>query len=105
MADDARDITYFNVRFTPEANRLVRSSRRGLPQRGSLSERVRRSLEGVDLERVSLLKRRRGGQKTPMTQVGLPGDLFRRSKDVAALRQCSLNCLVNSAVLEHFGTS
>lgn len=101
--DDSK--MYFNVRFTPEVNELVRSSERGLPKRGSLSERVKDSLEGVDLERVTLVEVCRGGDKTPMTQIGLPAKLFRRSKEVATAREVSLNRLVNSAVVEHYRSS
>lgn len=87
------EMSYVNVRFTREVNGLIRRGKK----RGDMSRRVAGALSSVDLAEVALIARR-GECHGRMTQVVVPGPLKRRGKEVAAARQCSLNCLVNSAL-------
>lgn len=103
-ARDASGIRYFNVRFTDEADRLVR---RRFKYHGDLSEAVEKSLAGLDesLPICNLRRSTKGARKAMKapTQIGLPVPLFSQCREFCARRACSMNALINSAIVFHYG--
>lgn len=75
--------------------------RRKMRKHGDMSAFVRQSLEGVDLHAIELI--RFHGKKvvstTKATQVVMPVSLRKRLQEVAPERGCSMNELLNSAVI------
>lgn len=92
---------YFNVRFTNEVGRVVRRQR--LWRRGDLSRRVVQAVCAVDLKNVALLDLGPSQSKEAMTQVSVPDAVSASLREWAVSRNCSVNRLINSAVLTYYG--
>jgi hypothetical protein len=59
-------------------------------------------VSSVDLTQVTLLDLGPRQKKEAMTQVSVPEDVFANLKTLAVDRDCSVNQLVNSAILAYF---
>ena len=92
-------IVYRNIRFSAKVDRCLRRRWR---MHGDLSIRVREALDGVNLLDVELLKV--DSRRVHATQVGVFNSQWIVAHEVARLRGCSVNTLVNSAVWAAFGT-
>lgn len=93
----SKSVKYLNVRFLERADSLIR---RRLRHQGDLSVSVQRCMRSVDLGQLPLENMQRGA-KRPATQVGLPVPMWEAARTVCAERKCSLNALINSAILHH----
>jgi len=91
-------IVYRNIRFSAKVDRCLRRRWR---MHGDLSIRVREALDGVNLRDVELLEV--DSRRVHATQVGVFESAWVVASEVARLRGCSLNTLVNSAVWAAFG--
>lgn len=89
-----------SVRMTPDADVIFRGAVE-MYYSGALSERLVAILETVDLRRVPLpeLPRGRPRKTNKQTSFVIPSRVWTELKKVAKERQCSLNELVNGAVL------
>ena len=98
------DLRYFTVRFCDDTDRLVR---RRFRYHGDLSEAVGRSLTRLDetLPIYNMRLRANGVRrviKAP-TQIGLPKALYLKCREFCKQRACSMNALINSAILFYYG--
>jgi hypothetical protein len=93
-------IVYRNIRFSAKVDRCLRRRWR---MHGDLSMRVREALENVELFDVELLDM--DCSRVHAMQVGVFNTQWVVAREVALLRGCSLNTLVNSAVWAAFGES
>jgi hypothetical protein len=91
-------IVYRNIRFSAKVDRCLRRRWR---MHGDLSIRVREALKNVDLFDVELLDM--DCSRVHAMQVGVFNTQWVVAREVARLRGCSLNTLVNSAVWAAFG--
>src|ERR1035441_7448850 len=91
-------IVYRNIRFSAKVDRCLRRRWR---MHGDLSIRVREALINVDLFDVELLNM--DCSRVHAMQVGVFNTQWVVAREVARLRGCSLNTLVNSAVWAAFG--
>ena len=91
-------IVYRNIRFGAKVDRCLRRRWR---MHGDLSIRVREALKNVDLSDVELLEV--DCSRVHAMQVGVFNTQWVVAREVARLRGCSLNTLVNSAVWAAFG--
>jgi hypothetical protein len=91
-------IVYRNIRFIAKVDRCLRRRWR---MHGDLSMRVREALRNVDLFDVELLEV--DYSRVHAMQVGVFNSQWIVAREVARLRGCSLNTLVNSAVWAAFG--
>ena len=91
-------IVYRNIRFSAKVDRCLRRRWR---MHGDLSIRVREALKNVDLFEVKLLEV--DCSRVHAMQVGVFNTQWVVAREVARLRGCSLNTLVNSAVWAVFG--
>ena len=92
------EIVYRNVRFNEKVDRCLRWRWK---RHGDLSIRVREALDGVNLSDVELLEV--DCSRVHAMQVGVFNTQWVVAREVARLRGCSLNTLVNSAVWAAFG--
>jgi hypothetical protein len=92
------EIVYRNVRFNEKVDRCLR---RRWKRHGDLSIRVREALDGVNLGDVELLNV--DCSRVHAMQVGVFESVWIAAHEVARLRGCSVNTLVNSAVWAAFG--
>jgi hypothetical protein len=92
------EIVYRNVRFNERVDRCLR---RSWKRHGDLSIRVREALDGVNLRDVELLDV--DCSRVHAMQVGVFTSMWIAVHEVARLRGCSVNTLVNSAVWAAFG--
>ena len=93
-------IVYRNIRFSAKVDRCLRRRWR---MHGDLSMRVREALENVELFDVELLDL--DCSRVHAMQVGVFNTQWVVAREVARLRGCSLNTLVNSAVWAAFGVA
>ena len=93
------EIVYRNVRFNEKVDRCLR---RRWKRHGDLSIRVREALDKVNLHDVELLNV--DCSRVHAMQVGVFESVWFAAHDVARLRGCSVNTLVNSAVWASLGT-
>ena len=93
------EIVYRNIRFSAKVDRCLRRRWR---MHGDLSMRVREALQNVELFDVELLDF--DCSRVHAMQVGVFNTQWVVAHEVARLRGCSLNKLVNSAVWAAFGT-
>ena len=91
-------IMYRNIRFSAKVDRCLRRRWR---MHGDLSIRVREALKNVDLFDVELMDM--DCSRVHAMQVGVFNTQWVVAREVARLRGCSLNTLVNSAVWAAFG--
>ena len=91
-------IVYRNIRFSAKVDRCLRRRWR---MHGDLSMRVREALKNVELFDVELLDM--DCSRVHAMQVGVFNTQWVVAREVALLRGCSLNTLVNSAVWAAFG--
>ena len=91
-------IVYRNIRFSAKVDRCLRRRWR---MHGDLSIRVREALKNVDLFDVELMDM--DCSRVHAMQVGVFNTQWVVAREVARLRGCSLNTLVNSAVWAAFG--
>jgi hypothetical protein len=91
-------IAYRNIRFNEKVDRCLR---RRWKRHGDLSIRVREALINVDLSDVELLEV--DCSRVHAMQVGVFNSQWIVAHEVARLRGCSVNTLVNSAVWAAFG--
>ena len=91
-------IVYRNIRFSAKVDQCLRRRWR---MHGDLSIRVREALSDVNLRDVELLDV--DCSRVHAMQVGVFDSQWIVAHEVARLRGCSLNTLVNSAVWESFG--
>ena len=91
-------IVYRNIRFSAKVDRCLRRRWR---MHGDLSMRVREALQNVELFDVELLDL--DCSRVHAMQVGVFNSQWVVAREVARLRGCSLNTLVNSAVWAVFG--
>jgi len=91
-------IVYRNIRFSAKVDRCLRRRWR---MHGDLSIRVREALDGVNLLEVELLEV--DYRRVHAMQVGVFESVWIAVHEVARLRGCSANTLVNSAVWVAFG--
>jgi hypothetical protein len=87
------EIVYRNVRFNEKVDRCLR---RHWKRHGDLSIRVREALDKVNLHDVELLDV--DCSRVHAMQVGVFNFMWIGAREVARLRGCSVNTLVNSAV-------
>ena len=92
------EIVYRNVRFNEKVDRCLR---RRWKRHGDLSIRVREALKNVELFDVELLEV--DCSRVHAMQVGVFNSQWIVAHEVARLRGCSVNTLVNSAVWAVFG--
>jgi hypothetical protein len=92
------EIVYRNIRFSAKVDRCLRRRWR---MHGDLSIRVRDALKNVELFDVELLDL--DCSRVHAMQVGVFNTQWVFAREVARLRGCSLNTLVNSAVWAAFG--
>jgi hypothetical protein len=92
------EIVYRNIRFSAKVDRCLRRRWR---MHGDLSIRVREALQNVELFDVELLDM--DCSRVHAMQVGVFNTQWVVAREVARLRGCSLNTLVNSAVWAAFG--
>jgi hypothetical protein len=92
------EIVYRNVRFNEKVDRCLR---RRWKRHGDLSIRVREALDKVNLRDVELLDV--DCSRVHAMQVGVSESVWIAVHEVARLRGCSVNTLVNSAVWAAFG--
>ena len=92
------EIVYRNIRFSAKVDRCLRRRWR---MHGDLSMRVREALQNVELFDVELLDM--DCSRVHAMQVGVFNTQWVVAREVARLRGCSLNTLVNSAVWAAFG--
>ena len=92
------EIVYRNVRFNEKVDRCLR---RRWKRHGDLSIRVREALDKVNLHDVELLDV--DCSRVHAMQVGVFASTWTAVHEVARLRGCSVNTLVNSAVWAVFG--
>jgi hypothetical protein len=92
------EIVYRNVRFNEKVDRCLR---RSWKRHGDLSIRVREALKNVDLSDVELLEV--DCSRVHAMQVGVFESMWTVAHEVARLRGCSVNTLMNSAVWAAFG--
>jgi len=90
-------IVYRNIRFSAKVDRCLRRRWR---MHGDLSIRVREALDGVNLLDVELFEV--DYRRVRATQVGVFESVWTTAHEVARVRGCSLNTLVNSAVWAAF---
>jgi hypothetical protein len=92
------DLIVFQTRLLHKVDSMLR---RKMRKHGDMSAFVRQSLEDVDLQTVELS--RFHGKKvvstTKATQVVMPVSLRKRLQEVAPARGCSMNELLNSAII------
>ena len=91
-------IVYRNIRFSAKVDRCLRRRWR---MHGDLSIRVREALNGVNLREVELLEV--DCSRVHAMQIGVFESVWIAAHEVARLRGCSVNTLVNSAVWAAFG--
>jgi len=91
-------IVYRNIRFSAKVDRCLRRRWR---MHGDLSIRVREALDKVNLHDVELLDV--DSSRVHAMQVGVFASTWTAVHEVARLRGCSVNTLVNSAVWAVFG--
>ena len=90
----------YNVRLLSSLDKLLRDRPRYL---GELSTSINDALLAVDLSTVELVNlQSRQKQTGRETQVVILKRLRKRIHDVAKKRECSMNQLVNSALLAHY---
>src|SRR6266404_5327049 len=90
----------YNVRLLRALDKLLRDKPRYL---GELSSSINDALLAVDLNAVELVKlQSRQKQTGRETQVVILRRLRKRIHQVAQKRKCSMNELVNSALLAHY---
>jgi hypothetical protein len=92
------EIVYRNVRFNEKVDRCLR---RRWKRHGDLSIRVREALDKVNIRDVELLDV--DCSRVHAMQVGVFECVWIAVHEVARLRGCSVNTLVNSAVWAAFG--
>jgi hypothetical protein len=92
------DLVVFQTRLLHKVDEMLR---RRIRRHGDMSMFVQRSLEEIDLGSVEI--DRFHGKKvlstTKATQVVMPVSLRKRLQEIAPMRGCSMNELLNSAVL------
>jgi hypothetical protein len=93
----------YNVRLVRALDTLLRDKPRHL---GELSSSINNGLLAVDLDTVSLVKlQSRQKQTGRETQVVILRRLRKQIQEVARKRKCSMNQLVNSALLAHYAST
>ena len=92
------EIVYRNIRFSAKVDRCLRRRWR---MHGDLSIRVREALQNVELFDVELLDF--DCSRVHAMQVGVFNSQWVVAREVARLRGCSLNTLMNSVVWAAFG--
>jgi hypothetical protein len=97
-------VRYLNVRLCDEADKLVR---RRFRYHGDLSGAVVRSLANLN-ENLHICNMRRRDNGAPRmkkrpTQIGLPVGIYEQCSVVCEQRSCSMNALINSAILFFYG--
>ena len=90
---------YRNIRFGEKVDRALR---RRWKMHGDLSGHVREALGKVDLAAVALVEV--DNRRVKATQIGNVEPGWENVQQVAQLRGCSVNTLVNSAVWAVFGS-
>lgn len=94
----------YSLRLTPLASDLVRAR---CGYRGDLARLVVLACDSVDLMKIPVVhipvgQASAGMNSLEATSVALPEGLHRSLKTVATRRGCSMNALINSAIVEAF---